>query len=263
MSRANVEVVRAATEAMVAGDVETALGHLAPDVEWHGTVGGLDEGSVAHGLDEVVEGFLAYFETWERIELRADRYVDAPGDDVVVFFHEVARGRESGAVVETDTGTVNTVRDGKIVRVRAFMDRGDALRAAGLSGSNVDLARSIWTGWERGDFRAVEWAQPDIEFVPGDLPDADVHVGIPAMNAAWREFLRSWDDFRIHADEYRELDRERVLVLATFTGRGKQSGVDVGRAEMKGALVFHMVDGKVKRMVFYYNRDRGLAELGL
>ncbi len=64
--------------------------------------------------------------------MRAVKYLDA-GDKVVVFHHEVAKGRESGVVVETDTGSVNTIRNGKIVRVRAYMDRRDALEAAGLS----------------------------------------------------------------------------------------------------------------------------------
>ena len=64
--------------------------------------------------------------------MRADRYIDAGRHEVVVFHHEVAKGRESGAVVETDTGTVQTVRNGKIVRVRSYMDRQQALGAVGL-----------------------------------------------------------------------------------------------------------------------------------
>jgi ketosteroid isomerase-like protein len=35
-------------------------------------------------------------------------------------------------VVETDNATISTVRDGVIVRVRAYMDRSEALRVAGL-----------------------------------------------------------------------------------------------------------------------------------
>jgi ketosteroid isomerase-like protein len=133
MSAENIELVRAATEAMQRGDAEGALAALDPEIEWHATVGGVDEGRVARGHDEVVQGFLDYFEVWERIELRAEEYIDAGGEEVVVFFHEVAKGRKSGIVVETDTGTINTVRDGKIVRVRSYMDRDEALRAAGLS----------------------------------------------------------------------------------------------------------------------------------
>jgi ketosteroid isomerase-like protein len=133
MSAENIELVRAATEAMQRGDAEGALAALDPEIEWHATVGGVDEGRVARGHDEVVQGFLDYFEVWERIELRAEDFIDAGGEEVVVFFHEVAKGRKSGIVVETDTGTINTVRDGKIVRVRSYMDRDEALRAAGLS----------------------------------------------------------------------------------------------------------------------------------
>ena len=126
-------VVRQAIDAFASGDVVTALNLLAPDIEWHGTVGGMDEGHVAHGRDEVAKGFIEYFENWERIELRAEKYIDARrGDAVVVFHHEVAKGRESGVVVETDTATINTVRRGKIVRVRPYMERAEALRVAGL-----------------------------------------------------------------------------------------------------------------------------------
>ena len=133
MSEENVDVVRRANEAFASGDVATALDLLDPAIEWHGTVGGMDEGRVAHGREEVVQGFLEYFENWERIELRADEYIDAGDGGVVVFHHEVAKGRQSGVVVETDTGSVSTVSGGKIVRVRAYMDRAEALRAAGVS----------------------------------------------------------------------------------------------------------------------------------
>jgi ketosteroid isomerase-like protein len=133
MSKENVEVVRRANEAFFAGDLEAALGLLDPAIEWHGTVGGMDEGRVANGLAEVVQGFVDYFAVWERMDMRAVEYVDAGGDDVVVFHHEVAKGRESGVVVESDPATVNTVRDGAIVRVRSFMDRAQALEAVGLS----------------------------------------------------------------------------------------------------------------------------------
>jgi hypothetical protein len=45
MSRENVEVVRVANEAFLAGNVEKALDALDPEVEWHATVGGVDEGA--------------------------------------------------------------------------------------------------------------------------------------------------------------------------------------------------------------------------
>ena len=132
MSQENVKIVRACSEAFMSGDIEAALDALDPEIEWHATVGGIDEGRVYRGREEVVQGFVDYFEVWERMEMRADKFIDAGGEDVVVFHHEVAKGRQSGVVVETDTGTVQTVRGGKIVRVRSYMDRNQALEAAGL-----------------------------------------------------------------------------------------------------------------------------------
>ena len=102
-----------------------------PDVEWHGTIGGLDEGSLARGHQEVLQGFAEYFEAWERLDLRPEEIIDT-GDELIVFVHEVAKGKESGIVVETDTATISTLREGMVVRVRGFMDRSQALEAAGL-----------------------------------------------------------------------------------------------------------------------------------
>lgn len=132
MSAENVEIVRSSTQAFVEGDLETALASLDDQIEWHATVGGIDEGRIAHGVDEVIQAFMDYFEVWERLELRAEEYIDAGGDDVVVFWHEVAKGKESGVVVETDTGSIQTIGGGKIVKVRAYMDRDEALRVAGI-----------------------------------------------------------------------------------------------------------------------------------
>lgn len=114
------------------GDVELALGSFYdPNVEWHGTVGGLDERQIIRGHTEVIAAFEDYFATWERLELKPEEVIDT-GEELIVFVHEVARGRGSGVIVETDTATISTLRDGSIVRVRSFMDRSEALQAVGL-----------------------------------------------------------------------------------------------------------------------------------
>jgi hypothetical protein len=46
MSEENVEIVRTSVDAFLSGDVETALEALDPDVDWHATIGGIDEGRV-------------------------------------------------------------------------------------------------------------------------------------------------------------------------------------------------------------------------
>jgi ketosteroid isomerase-like protein len=132
MSRENVEIVRRLCEAFVGGDVETAFAGLDPAVEWHGTVGGLDQQRVYRGHDEVVAAFVENFENWEQPTLAPERFIDA-GDRVVVLWHEIARSRHSDQELETRTGVVYTVHDGLIVEVRGYMDRDQALASVGAT----------------------------------------------------------------------------------------------------------------------------------
>ena len=66
------------------------------------------------------------------------------------------------------------------------------------------------------------------------------------MERATRGVFGAWDEHRTEADEYHELNAERVLVLCTISGRGKTSGLSM-RAE--AAIIFDLRDGKVTRCV--------------
>jgi ketosteroid isomerase-like protein len=132
-----------------------------------------------------------------------------------------------------------------------------------VASPNVDLVRSIYADWERGDFSSVEWAHAEIEYVMADGPSPGSRTGLTGMAAGWREWLSAWEGYRTEAEGYRELDGERVLVLAGNTGRGKTSGVEIGHVQPRGAAVFRIRDGKVTRLVVYWSRDHALADLGL
>jgi hypothetical protein len=54
-----------------------------------------------------------------------------------------------------------------------------------------------------------------------------------------------------------------VLVLNHFSGRGRTSGVDVGRVRIDAACVFDIRHGKVTRLAAYVDRGTALAELEL
>jgi ketosteroid isomerase-like protein len=128
---------------------------------------------------------------------------------------------------------------------------------------NLDLVRSIHAAWERGDYSSVEWADPEIEIVTADGPDPGSWTGIAAAAEVWRSRLSAWEEPRLQVDEYREVDDERVLVLAHASMRGKTSGLELGQSQTRGAHLLHIRDGKVTRFVVYWDRDRAFADLGL
>jgi ketosteroid isomerase-like protein len=128
---------------------------------------------------------------------------------------------------------------------------------------NVELVRSIFAAWERGDYGAAEWADPEIEWVFPDGPSPGTWTGLTGLAAGTREFLGAWEHLRAEVDEYRELDDERVLVFSRLSGRGKASQVELGDMQATMAFLVYVCDGKVTRMVRYFDRDRALADLGL
>jgi ketosteroid isomerase-like protein len=132
-----------------------------------------------------------------------------------------------------------------------------------MASANVELVRSIYAAWERGDFSSVEWVHPEIEFVIADGPSPGSWTGLAGMTEATRDRFSAWEGMRNEADEYRELDGERVLVFSQFSGRGKTSGLELGQVRAKGAELFHIRGGKVTRLVIYWERERALADLSL
>lgn len=123
--------------------------------------------------------------------------------------------------------------------------------------------RSICADWERGDFSSVEWAHPEIEYVIVGGVQPGTWMGVTSMVERWRDDLPDWEDLRVEADKYRELDDERVLVLVHRSGRGKTSGLELGQMRTLGAGLFHVRDGRVIRYVTYFDRERAFADLGL
>jgi ketosteroid isomerase-like protein len=129
--------------------------------------------------------------------------------------------------------------------------------------SNLDLVKSIYADWERGDWSSSDWADPEIEFtVVGGL-DSGSWRGVAAMAEAWAAQLRAWQDLSAVPEEFRELDGDRVLVLMKNKGRGRGSGFDLSEISTKAANVFTVRDGKVVSLSIYPDRARAIADLGL
>jgi ketosteroid isomerase-like protein len=129
--------------------------------------------------------------------------------------------------------------------------------------ASLDLVRSIYAAWERGDFSSAAWADREIELVWADGPDPGTWRGRGGMAEGFRDVFRAWEDVRAEAEEYREIDGERVLVLDHRSGRGKTSGLELGQVRTEGATVWRLFDNRVTRLVLYWERPRAFADLGL
>jgi len=130
-----------------------------------------------------------------------------------------------------------------------------------MPSTNLDLVRSIYADWERGDFSSAEWADPEIEYLVVDGPEPSRWTGLAGMADGWRDWLRAWEDFRAEPEEYREIDGDRILVLVHNSGRGRTSGLELEQRSV--ANLFELRDGKVTRLVIYLERENALADLGL
>jgi ketosteroid isomerase-like protein len=128
---------------------------------------------------------------------------------------------------------------------------------------NLDLLRSIYADWERGDFTSAPWAHPMIQFAIVGGPDPGYWTGVAGMSEGWHSFLNAWQEFRVVADDYRELDGRRVLVLIHRSGQGRTSRLGVEQIGSNAADLFDIEAGKVTRLIHYWDRDRAFADLGL
>lgn len=90
------------------------------------------EAKLYRGRDAVGEYFDSFKSSFERFDFDVEDIVDAGDDRVLMLVREWVRGIGSGADAQMESGWVLTVRDGKVVRVRPYLDRQEALQAVGL-----------------------------------------------------------------------------------------------------------------------------------
>lgn len=133
MSEENVEVCRRAFDAFGARRaVEAELPYLDPEIELRSAIVGGAEGNTYRGHEGVRKWMAESDAAWAELRLEAEEFRDL-GDDVLIIGRLRAKGRESGAEVESPIAWLFTVRRGRIVHSTGYLDPREALRAAGLS----------------------------------------------------------------------------------------------------------------------------------
>jgi uncharacterized protein len=131
MSQENVEIVRRVFDAFNSRDIAAFLELLDPDVEWVPILAVL-EGRVYRGHEEIREWINDLATDWEFFEVDYEELRDF-GSRVLVSGHWHARGRASGVELENPGTYLYEIKGGKVVSMRTFTDRADALQTLGVS----------------------------------------------------------------------------------------------------------------------------------
>jgi ketosteroid isomerase-like protein len=132
MSQENVELVRSITAAHESGDYGSAeWAH--PDIEYV-IVGGLTPGSW-RGRAAMARAARELFGVWEEHRTVVDEVRPLDGERVLVLAHGAGRGKASGVKLDAaqwQVAALYEIRDGKVIRHVAYVDRADALADLGL-----------------------------------------------------------------------------------------------------------------------------------
>lgn len=130
MAQGSAEIVQGMAEAFNAGGVDAVRRYYHPEIEWHEDPS-FPESGVYRGIDAVVAYNEQFLREFSEVRYEGDPVAQA-GGHVVVNMRISGIGASSGAKFELTAWWGFTVRDGRVVRVYAYLDKGAALEAVGL-----------------------------------------------------------------------------------------------------------------------------------
>lgn len=129
-----------------------------------------------------------------------------------------------------------------------------------MSRESVELVRTVFRGWARGDFRAgsglfaadFEWKQSPDAVEPG------AHRGA-SIGAALRQLFEVYENYRIEADEYIGAG-DRIVVVGRARGTARGSGMELDQSVF---FLWTARNGKLASLEAFRNRDEVLEAVGL
>ncbi|HEX3511431.1 MAG TPA: nuclear transport factor 2 family protein [Solirubrobacteraceae bacterium] len=131
MSRENVAIVQRSIDAVNRRDADAYAELIAPEFELFPAMTGF-AGASFRGPEGLGRYFEELRESWEEFQVEAEEFRDL-GGTVLVLMRLDARGRGSGVPVVGHQALICELRAGKLLSVRSYLDRGEALRAAGVA----------------------------------------------------------------------------------------------------------------------------------
>jgi ketosteroid isomerase-like protein len=128
-----------------------------------------------------------------------------------------------------------------------------------VSEQNVEIVRRMYAARESGDADgALARFHPDVVVDATARGDGAMGHGREELSAIIAEWIGAFDEWREEIEEIRDLG-EKVFVVATQRGRGKESGAEV---ETRYALLYEVQDDKIARMTLFRGPSEALEAAG-
>jgi ketosteroid isomerase-like protein len=215
------------------------------------------------GLAGMAEGSRHFLDPWEGYRAVADRYLELDDRRVLVLLRDASgHGKASGVdlgAVQGKKANMFELREGRVTRYVVWFDRERAFADLGLD-PNVELVRSIYAAWERGEFETTEWADPEIEYVnPEGAVEPGTRRGIDEFRGAVERVFEGWATWKMEPERFESLGNH-VAVVVRYTARGRSSGATV---EGRESAVWTLRNGRVVSYAWFHDPEGALNEVGI
>jgi ketosteroid isomerase-like protein len=128
----NGEIIRSLYDAFAKGDVPTVLSAMDPAIEWNEAEGFM-YGGTYHGPNAILENvFMKFGAEWEGFSVVPNKIVDGGDGSVVSLGTYSGKYLKTGKSMNVPFAHAWEFRDGKIVKMRQFLDTLVVARDLGL-----------------------------------------------------------------------------------------------------------------------------------
>jgi ketosteroid isomerase-like protein len=136
-------------------------------------------------------------------------------------------------------------------------DRAAHAHGRGLtSQENVEKTEDFIAAYNRRDFdAAVEWFDPDIDWVLPEHQRSDSCRGVAQVRRFWEGLDETFEELRLEPQETVDAG-ERVAVRLRFYGRGKGSGIEMDTEMYHQVTTFR--GGRMVRIEYFPSWDEAL-----